>query len=235
MPRPKPKKGSPRFFAAPHNLSSRAEIKLKGLLEVDGVRWEKAKRNIETWLGAYKGAVVALDNAPRPAHYVARLRKISKIISKAAPAIVDSLYWNEWVRNELIRELPDPTSRGLEARERALIEIGDAANAALKRFEGIKSQGRPPHAALQTIIDNLRKVFETYYRGGETKRIRYGAISSLSAREAEEREFVRFAIEDAKILLPQNLGQFFLSSPKKAPVVKVVKQARMTARKKTRR
>ncbi len=201
MPRPGPNNSSPRFYAYPHSLSERTKVELLSVLNLDSELAGKVFAEAEKILGTYPGAVEALDNEPSGAYYRDQLKPIGR---DAFDLSVRLLGLNDYLADTLTANGADPNVIAV-----ALLNLHSAATTLVKQCESADSRGKPQRLALRWVISELRNIFNRYYQDCDEEQNNHGAINPLSMREADEEEFIKFALADANISAPNNIRQYF--------------------------
>jgi len=198
MPRPKRKSGNTKFSAKAHRLSDHARKDLIGALSLDLLNTEdelfkanQALEQVAKCLSSYGGADKVLRNAPKPSDFVRSMSMIERDTAKLLSNINDA---HQWVLDELVR-----TNTDLEKLKLELEKLQGASLCIKDKYAGIESRGAPKQEALRHVILVLREIFDQYYQGPITSRREIGYIEPLSEYENEERDFIKFALDDAKI------------------------------------
>ena len=196
---PTGRRPSPIWFAHPVRLKETSIARLTKLLgpkaqkEAVGIAVER----VRALLGGYEGAVAAIDYAPRPTDYVARIRPLRKIAWKLVN-IIENL--DSWTREALTSKLqesgidPDARKRAIGDVSAAIAHFGDACGAVLLEHSKRPSGGRPKRGALDALVTELRSVFAQYSRGWNRIRPGRGAFVTHSEYEINERKFVLTAL-----------------------------------------
>lgn len=193
------------WISRAHTLSDSARLKLTeavGLSSADDntARLETMCMKVQHALGAYYGAIQAVDNAPRASDYV---REYARLEHDAKGFLEDLAASSERIKEDLEAELATVHATDLHAIERS-IRLLAAALKARARIYAAESEdgGRPRSLAIKILIDPLRSIFaDCYSKDVERRPRRRGAIKAISPQEADELAFIRVAISDAGIRL----------------------------------
>lgn len=157
--------------------------------------------DLERALGLYVHGREHLDNIPRAADY----REVFRPIRRAALKLFGTLNnLSEYHREQI-------DSRGAKFQElrSALGLLAGVSADIVNDFRGKSSAGRGENRALMETIGRLRGIFREYYRGPRTAHGASGAVTSRSIEEEPEEQFVRTALDGAKIKysnLPRLMG-----------------------------
>jgi hypothetical protein len=171
-----------------HVLSDEARKRLAGVVglsdEPDTAVLRKMFIQMQHHLGIYPGSVQPLDNAPRAADYVSEFQTLKQ----HADALISALgAANSRIMEDLEAELEEPNHSTSLVAVRAAIAALITGTANRIAVYGADRGGRPKQVALGLLIDSLRKIFKTYYRG-----------TAAGERNAEL-QFLRAALADAHI------------------------------------
>ena len=198
MPRPPPRTGPTNWNARHHRLSDDARESLIAALSLDLLNTEdelfkanQALDKVAKCLSSYNGAEKILKNAPKPSDFVRSMSKIERDTARLLSNLNDS---HQWILDELVR-----THNDIEKLTLELNRLQDASLCIKEKYEGIESRGAPKQKALRHVILCLREICHQYYQGPKTSRREIGYIEPLSEYENEEREFIKFALDDTKI------------------------------------
>jgi hypothetical protein len=154
--------------------------------------------DVELWLGAYPALVDNVQNAPRATEYVAALDPIRD----AATNLLNSVKrLNVYGRDALVLEGID-----IPTVEQTLAGLADAARESVARCQYAESRGRRKREALSTVISGLCTVFEKHSSTPRENRVKSGNQSNLTEWEAERDQFIRTALDVARIPYPRNLS-----------------------------
>lgn len=219
---------SPVWYSYAHSLTDEACAEICALLGFDHPTGADAERQnaaiarVKHWLGWYRGAVGAIDNAPRPANYRAC---ISPLRGEACTLLARIGGLDTWMRDALEIELKEAHQQDalspdcLYPIERALAALATAAADAVKTYGRDESRGAPERAALRKLVAELRAVFAGARGKDRAERVSVGAQSNLTEYENDEIDFLRVALNDAGIPLPKRLRSLF-AEPASAPTSK---------------
>lgn len=196
MPTPPPRTGSASWTAQHHRLSEGTRQELISLLGLDPSAEPKdieianhALAEVEKWLGSYPGAESTLKGAPKASDFVRSLSSIEIDTLKLLRNLKDS---HQWIRDELIRTPIDLDKLYVE-----LEKLLDASRSIKGKYEGIEIRGAPKKEALRHVILELREVFGRFYQGPNLRRREIGFLQPLTEYESEEKDFIKFSIDDA--------------------------------------
>jgi hypothetical protein len=189
MTKPKPKTAEPTFIVHAHQLSDRAKQKLVELIASDN---NQAIRKVEMALGLGIDGMRHLDEVPRPADYIAAFKPLGKKALELCDALRElSGHYTKYFTERNVKQ---------DAIEAALLELHAVANNVIKEFQGKPSKGARKNNALAEVIRRLRRIFRRYYGGPVDKRRKSGALSYRSDAEKHEIEFVKIALNDARLI-----------------------------------
>jgi hypothetical protein len=172
--------------------------------------------------------VGALDFAPRPADYVARLRPIGGAAFKLLNSIEGLDTWTReavTIKLRAITQIAAPRQFAKLGRQRieyppvepydgpntieqvskALVCLADACITVIREKEKLSSKGAPTRSASRIVASELQKLFAEQSQGWSRQRDARGALQKLSPYEAKERAFIATALSDAKIPVPSDL------------------------------
>jgi len=207
---------SPTFNVLPHTLSKRARDELTERLGVDPQdRKHRGKAadallSVELALGAFEPLRANVEGAPRPADY----RRVLTALRDDAARLANALgNLDGYMRDDLT------VTRGLDvyAVERALSELHAAARDAVAEHAALGSRGRPASEALRWVVGELCAAYAKGRRGKRGRRRRVGNQSNLTEWEQDRLEFVRIALDDARIAYPTNLPKVVRAATAEGP------------------
>jgi hypothetical protein len=152
---------------------------------------------VQYHLSSYPGAIQAVDNAPRASDCVTEFR----ILGQHADALTKALRSaNPRIMETLQADLETDHAITLDAVQAAITSLSASTSHMIEVFAAEADRGgRPKLQALGMLIDSLRKLFKTHYRGTNGGRRRRGAVQQLTDRQNNELQFLRVALADAGI------------------------------------
>jgi hypothetical protein len=148
--------------------------------------------SIENALAVYLSGEKHLDHVPRPAHYVAALKPISRDAERLVKTLIGE---NQYILDEISRSGAD-----ISAIEAALYSLVQACDTVIKKNQRLPSKGAPKNVALTETIKRLRHIFRSRYQGKRTGRNRKGSFQVLGEEEKREVSFVKTALISARIV-----------------------------------
>lgn len=199
------KSGNPQFRSSPHKLSPNTRIELLSLLGIDSnnpddqERATEAIQRVEGLLGMYQPAVEALKDLPDPGEFVSAMSKLQSRTSRLNESLAEM--------HPRIRKAVEIGGADLTALERELSNLQVAAGYVKESSKNHK--GRPKAEVFAIVVGQIRRVFRQYYGEVENTRKIRGAMRSLSQAENDEQEFIKFALEDAKIPHPKKIRRVY--------------------------
>lgn len=218
----------------PVTLSRKARERITETVGLDpeDIRTARFIDRVEQWLGAYCGAVAALDDEPRPGHYAdvfERMQRLATTTQKNASDLFELVRgMNGRVRAQII------ANNGDEARiQRALAELVDVATRANRIAVVAESRGRPKKRALAAICEKLLLIFNEFVDADEVDSeklkeylgpdLNYApktktskVVVPLSERELEAREFLQVALKEVGISASDRDIRAFILEARKA-------------------
>lgn len=179
----------------PFGISEETELALLGHAGIQNAASTEARHLLGAaglLLGQYRGAVQALDNAPRAVEYVRAARAISSHCDALAK-LLQSL--PPHVRDQVQAELFAVPSAELPAIENAIARLRAAAATMAGIYAREPSRGRRPMRALALTVARLRELFQAHYAGPRDPPRQRGAFKYRSEMQERERRFVLCALD----------------------------------------
>jgi hypothetical protein len=198
------------WISRAHILTDAAQIKLAQAVGLspaaDSARLGKMHLKVQHVLGAYCGAIQAVDNAPRASDYA---RDYGRLERDAKVLLEDLAAFSERMKEDLQAELATVHEIELSTIERDLRFLNAALEARSRVYaaepdDGAETQskrrGRPRSRAIEILIETLQSIFvRIYSKDAQVRARKRGAIKARSSREEDELDFVRVSISDAGI------------------------------------
>lgn len=151
----------------------------------------KAILDVEAALGLYVNGAHHFDEIPRPTDYVKAFKPIEKKAIELYNLVCEL---GGYESNQFVLEGADQDS--IEA---ALLELYRVAGSVIKAFDGLSSKGAKKDNARAAVVRRLRQIFHDYSQEPIIGSIQKTPFKCREEAEQRELEFVKIAMEDAKI------------------------------------
>lgn len=215
MGKPEKTRGGPFWNGKAFRLTDAQRQRLtEDLLGIDAdtrkniEKARKAAQYIELILGGYEGAVQSIDQAPRPANYLAELEGIEKNpdgtnkdgLRRQAYDLMNSLAeMSYWMKDEFKEQEYDVYDLARECAK--FVEAGAKIS---KKYDRQESRGKPASKAFKMLVNSLREAFSLFYSTPEFEDNEPEADRRMRGGKAEaEMLFIKECLDFSSIPRPK--------------------------------